>query len=92
MLGADARLMVIEMTVVRPPCVIDFGNSRLDVKPDYTQEQWDYWFEKLADDFGEVNWPEAEAVYYELKNKWGIYHLDLSTNNVRFPADSTGAA
>jgi hypothetical protein len=37
---ADDELMAIEMSIVSPPCVIDFGKSYLDVEPDHSAETW----------------------------------------------------
>jgi len=37
---ADDRLLVIEMDIVSPSCVIDFGKAYLDAEPDHSAETW----------------------------------------------------
>ena len=42
----DASLMVVEMSIVDPPCIVDFGKCYLDIPPEYwrskaTMEQWE---------------------------------------------------
>jgi len=94
LINADSDLLVIEMTIVTKPFVLDFGKSSLDEPPaDYSQEAWDMWFEGKAEEFGD-NWEHARAIYYELINRYGIYHVDLSVNNVAFlePAHPDGDA
>jgi hypothetical protein len=39
----DDRLLAIEMTIVSPPFVLDFGGAYLDRPPDYTPEVWADW-------------------------------------------------
>lgn len=90
-INADADLKVIEMGIVEPPFILDFGSSAVDIEPDYTPEQWQEWWLKLEHDF-EDRFPQAEAVFYYLKRHFNIWHLDLSTNNLQFSReDSPGS-
>lgn len=79
--GSDDTALIIEMSIVFPPWVLDFAKSTLDVKPDFSPEVWHLWWEKIREDF-EDDWPEAEALYYTFEKRYGIYHLDLSPRNV----------
>jgi hypothetical protein len=81
--GSDDASLVIEMTIVDPPWVLDFAKSTLDVPPDFPPEVWDLWWEKIREEFGD-DWPEAEALYHDFKKRYGIYHLDLSPRNIHF--------
>lgn len=83
LINTDKKLRVIEMGIVEPPCLLDFGTSSTDHEPDFEQEAWDTWWEKLQEDFGD-RFPEAEAVFYFLRNYLNVWHLDLSTNNLQF--------
>ena len=42
----DDDLLAIEMTIVSPPFVLDFGGAYLDRPPDYTPEIWADWRDK----------------------------------------------
>ena len=82
-INANAGLKVIEMGIVEPPFLLDFGSSAVDIEPDYTPEVWQEWWGKLQEDF-EDRFHEAEAVFFYLKRHLSIWHLDLSTNNLQF--------
>jgi len=81
----DDDLLVLEMTIVSPPFILDFANSALDVPPDFPPEVWQEWFSQREEEFGR-DWPEAHGIYDTLRNRWGIYHLDLSPRNFNFGA------
>jgi len=81
--GSDDTSLIIEMSIVYPHWVLDFVKSTLDVKPDFSPEVWDHWWEKIREEFGD-DWPDAEALYYTFEKRYGIYHLDLSPRNVHF--------
>src|SRR4051812_231907 len=42
-LGADEALMVIEMTIVERPFVLDFASAHLDAQPEFSAEIWADW-------------------------------------------------
>lgn len=83
LINTDQRLRIIEMGIVEPPCLLDFGSSSTDFEPDFTPEVWDDWWAKLEAWF-EDRFPEAEAVFYHLKDNLGIWHLDLRPSNLQF--------
>ncbi|WP_145077639.1 hypothetical protein [Aureliella helgolandensis] len=47
------ELMVIEMTIVKPPFILDFGKSSLYFKPEYRSDAEDHYQRQLEDTFGE---------------------------------------
>lgn len=83
---ANAGLKVIEMGIVEPPYLLDFGTSATDYKPDFSPEVWEEWWGRVQENF-EDRFPVAEAVFNHLKRKLNIWHLDLRPSNLRFVDD-----
>jgi hypothetical protein len=86
--GSDNAAMVIEMSIVHPPWVLDFAQSTLDEPPDFPQEVWEDWWRSVREAF-EEHWPKAQALYQTFKRQYGIYHLDLKPRNVNFGDEKT---
>lgn len=86
--GSDDTNMVIEMSIVHPPWVLDFAQSTLDEPPDFPPEVWEDWWDGVREAF-EENWPKAEALYLTFKRQYGVYHLDLKPRNVNFGDEMT---
>ena len=78
----DAHLLVIEMTMVQPPFLLDFAQSVLDRPLDFP-EGLEEWWERVAADFGD-RFPIVQSVFYELQQKYGIYYYDLAPRNINF--------
>ena len=78
--GYDDDLMVIEMSTVKPPYVLDFGKAYLDrahgfsssVIADWTAQQEERWGEK---------WPLIRSIRGKLQSV-GIYHMDPKPGNI----------
>lgn len=77
------RLLIIEMSTVRPPFILDFAKAQLDLVTDYTEDAWNIWRRECAEKFGD-NWPMAYAIYNKLLRDYGIYYLDLKPGNITF--------
>ena len=78
----DDTTLVLEMTVVSPPCLVDFGGAYLDTVPDHASTaaagtHWDELKEEFGSDWGAVNRVLAELTRY------GIHLLDVNPRNVR---------
>jgi len=82
LIGHSDQWMAIEMSVVKPPYLIDFGKARLDRPPDFDpdvmaeieadrEELW-------GDRYGDVL-----AAVWKLK-KLGIYYTDVTPRNIVF--------
>ena len=82
----DTRHLIIEISVVKPPYLIDFGKSHLDEVPDYDDEAWTMWWERVEQVFGD-NTAVASQIFYQMVRKYGIYHLDLNPYNLNFGDD-----
>ena len=80
--GFDDELEVVEMTIVSPPHLLDFGKTYLDCPPDYSAEVVadDLAFRKdLFDD----QWPIVEQILDRLESL-GIYYVDARPGNITF--------
>lgn len=85
LLGNDDALLVIEMSRVVVPYVLDFGKSDVDYCLDFTDEELESRLEEQAGEFGE-DWSGALDIYYKLRF-YGIYYHDLSPRNIAFLRD-----
>lgn len=84
LIGFDNDLLAIEMTIVSPPFLLDFGKASLDKKPDYAidphiMEDWNTDQAELWED----DWPTVRRLVYALQ-RYGIYYYDINKNNIRF--------
>jgi len=84
--GSDEELLAIEMTIVRPPFLIDFASAYteedvffFDFSDDVIDEREQHWAEIFGD-----RWPIVVALRDEFIRRTGLMLLDLSLNNVRF--------
>ncbi|MEM6560256.1 MAG: hypothetical protein AAF656_01540 [Planctomycetota bacterium] len=83
LLGNDDQRLVIEMTVVSPPFLLDFASAYLDTPPDFPPEVLAQWHEDLQGRFGE-RYTDALAVFDELKRVAGVYLYDVHADNLKF--------
>lgn len=79
----DDELMVIEMGLVSPPCVLDFANAGLDgplheFPAEILAEQ-----ERENEEVFEDRWPKVQRVRAALR-RHGIHIADLNPNNIMF--------
>src|SRR5258708_5250046 len=59
-------LLVVEMTVVARPFVLDFAGAYLDTPPDFPEETWAEWETEKREQF-DARWPPVQAVLGELE-------------------------
>ncbi|HEX4146900.1 MAG TPA: hypothetical protein VHY91_25610 [Pirellulales bacterium] len=79
--------MAIEIGIVEPPYILDFGKVSLDVAPDFedsTIEQEDATHEEL---YGAERWQTVVQLLEILKWRFGIYYLDPKPGNIMFAND-----
>ena len=80
--GFDDSLLVVEMSIVSPPFLLDFGKAYIDHRPDYSEEA-------IADDEAfrqelfEDRWPIVESILNRLEGM-GIYYVDARPGNITF--------
>jgi hypothetical protein len=81
LIRADGELLVLEMTVVERPYLLDFAGAYLDeATPQFDDEVWETWEADKREKFGE-RWSEVKAVLAALED-YGIYMLDVNPGNV----------
>ena len=82
LIDSDDELLVLEMSVVVRPFVLDFGGAYLDHAPGYDEETLEEWRREKEDQF-ESNWPKADSILAELR-RYGIYVADVNPGNIAF--------
>lgn len=83
LLESNDEFRTIEMTIVRPPFVLDFADARLDESAvDFSEEVLAQWEEDRAEIFGE-SWAEVKSILAELE-VLGIYLSDINPRNISF--------
>ena len=80
MLRHDDELLVIEMTVVTPPYVLDFAGAYLDEEPDFSDEVMAEAQQRWADLF-EKDWAKVQAIVRQFE-QYGIILADLKPANI----------
>ncbi|MCI0363169.1 MAG: hypothetical protein L0Y44_13660 [Phycisphaerales bacterium] len=79
---ADDSLLVLEMTIVQPPFLLDFGGADLDYRVDFPPEIIEEWHEEKREEFG-ANWPAVQRVLAKMESM-GIYIRDIHPGNIKF--------
>lgn len=81
LLDFDASLYVVEMTIVSPPFLLDFGKAYYG-KPqrNYSKESLDEYEEQAMKDFGD-DYPEVDLAIARLK-RYKIYYYDVRPGNI----------
>ncbi|MCW5558504.1 MAG: hypothetical protein KIT22_11825 [Verrucomicrobiae bacterium] len=83
LIQADSALLVLEMTVVERPYVLDFAGAYLDEDaPQFPEEVWETWEADKREKFGE-HWREVKAMLAALE-EYDIHMLDVNPGNVAF--------
>jgi hypothetical protein len=81
LIRSDDELLVIEMTIVTCPFVLDFAGAYLDSAPQFSDEIWSEWEVEKRDQF--ESWPEVQAALAALE-ELDIYMVDVSPSNIAF--------
>jgi hypothetical protein len=82
LIGFADDLLTIEIGVVFPPFLLDFGKAYLDHPPDYTPEVLADWESERRELFGE-RWPQVQEALGWLQS-YGIYYYDAKPGNITF--------
>lgn len=85
LLGSERDIRVIEMTLVRPPFLLDFAGCSLDeprIEDEHLIEHWEKLEEMWGERFGVV-----QELYNELILKHGIYYYDFHKGNLKFEGE-----
>ncbi len=79
----DDELSVIEMELVTPPYLLDFGKAYVDYRPEYSQDALDCWDEQYRELWGEEQWKMVRKLMASL-TMVGIYYQDPTPRNIHF--------
>lgn len=85
LLGWNDDLLVIEMTIVYPPFVVDFAHATVDEPFPFTDEALSDWWAEKAELFEDQpdHFPVATEVFYALQ-EYGIFYYDIAPRNIDF--------
>lgn len=86
LLNHAADLWIIEMTVVHPPFLLDFGKAYIDEPSPYTPEQLAEWRQSWIHFFPRSDLPRVHKVLRSLL-AYGIEYVDPKPSNIRFRAE-----
>lgn len=84
LIDADGDLLVIEMTIVSAPFLLDFGDAHLDESPEFPDEVIEQWHEEKTEQFGESRWNRVLTLIGILRGQFGIHLLDVNPGNITF--------
>jgi len=74
-------LMAIEMAIVQPPYLIDFGKAYLHISPpQFSRETMADWYAEKKELYGE-HWPTILKILRRLQSL-GIHHMDPKPSNI----------
>jgi hypothetical protein len=80
LVGHDADLLVIEMSIVKTPFVLDFGKVYLDGQPDFSAEVLRDWREEQRELWGD-HYPMIQKILRRLE-ALGIFYADPKPGNI----------
>ena len=83
LVNSDSKLLVIEMTIVEAPFIVDFAQSYLDTPFEFEEGGEELWWDQVSADFGD-RFEIVQSLFYALEHRCGIYYYDLAPRNVRF--------
>lgn len=84
LVASSRKLLIIEMTIVKPPFLLDFEISKLDEDQSFDSSMGtEEWWDRLRPLFGR-RLPMVRDVFYYLSNRYGIYYYDLAPRNMDF--------
>jgi hypothetical protein len=86
--GSDDLLLIVEMTIVEPPRILDFGKAHLDIPFEFSDEGYEEWIERIVDDFGNDDLPLIKRILARLEGL-GIYYYDVKPGNLLLRRNDT---
>jgi hypothetical protein len=78
----DDELLVVEMSIVTRPFVLDFAGAYLRGVPEFSEDAWATWEADKQEQF-ESRWPEVQEVLAALE-ALGIHMVDVTPSNIAF--------
>ena len=90
LLNYDDDLLIVEMEIVEPPYLLDFGKAYLDGIHPYSADQLRAYYRSLNRHFREEDVPRVMRVCRALRT-YGIEYLDAKPKNIRLRSDADEA-
>lgn len=81
LLGFDEDRLVIELTIVTAPYLLDFGKVHFS-PPDYPPDAIAHDLQRCEEDFGDY-WPAVLSALYDLQSM-GIWYVDAKPSNINW--------
>jgi hypothetical protein len=91
LLNFDDELLVVEMDVVEPPYLLDFGKAYLDGEHPYSADQLQAYYGSLGRHFRADDLPRVMKICRILRG-YGIEYLDAKPKNIRLRSDEDEAS
>ncbi len=82
LIACDDAELTLELSAVEPPYVLDFGQSYLYWRPEFSDDVWEATYEKWREVFGD-DWGKASAIL-DAFEAIDVYMLDPTPSNFRF--------
>jgi hypothetical protein len=88
LLDVDEELKVLEIKLVQPPFLLDFGKVYLDMPPPYWEDEkiMSHWHAEGRENFGK-RWATVLSLIRQLES-YGIWYIDPKPGNVMFGDES----
>jgi hypothetical protein len=83
----DDEFLVVEIHVVSPPFILDFGKAYLDHPPDFDEQRMAE-DEEFRRELFEDRWPEVKSALAALE-QYGIFYVDAKPGNIMFGDENT---
>ena len=80
LIDSDSDLLVVEMTIVAPPFILDFGKAYINHRPDFSELVMEYYEQERAEMF-EGNWDLVDSAVSSLE-QFGIFYWDARPGNI----------
>lgn len=75
--------LLIEMEIVSPPYILDFGKAYIDDPPEFPAEIMAEHREIQREKWNMEDWKRVQMIVWELEQH-GIYYLDTKPGNIKF--------
>ena len=84
LMGFESELKIIEISIVSPPYLLDFGGAHLDEAPSHIidSDAKQRWMEERLEKFAEST-PLVNRALAELERKYGVFLTDIHPGNIR---------
>jgi hypothetical protein len=81
LLNYDDDLLILEMSIVTRPFILDFAGAFLDQPVDFSDEVLAEWHAEKQEQFGTTKWREVQSILRHLESL-GIFMIDVTPNNI----------